>query len=156
MSRSHVSKWEACTWSPVAPVHQLVLPLYDGAELSGPVAVLLLVHKEVDALPHQVLLHPAQHVLVAQQHLQHRREAMGRSCQQGRSGGQAGGCGRRGSQTCTSRIRHAGKQHARQGGEPREHTDRHEHSQSRSLTSGLPNCSPFWNLKKFWIFIFCN
>lgn len=60
------------TWSAVAPVHQLVLPLNDGSQLRRPVAVLLLVHEEIHALPHQVLLGAAEHVLVAQQHLQHR------------------------------------------------------------------------------------
>lgn len=63
----------------MAPVHQLVLPLDDGSQLCGPVAVLLLVHEQIDALPHQVLRRPAEHVLVAQQHLQHRREAVGRT-----------------------------------------------------------------------------
>ena len=61
-----------CTRGTVAPVHQLVLSLDDGAQLCRPVTVLLLVHEEVDALPHQVLLRAAEHVLVAQQHLQHR------------------------------------------------------------------------------------
>lgn len=55
----------------VTPVHQFVLSLDDGAQLCGPVAVLLLIHEEVDALPHQILLHPTEHILVAQQHLQH-------------------------------------------------------------------------------------
>ena len=79
-----------CTWGSVAPVHQFVLSLYHGAQLCGPVAVLLLVHEEVDALPHQILLYPAEHVLVAQQHLQHWREAVGCTWQGGGRGSARG------------------------------------------------------------------
>lgn len=66
-----------CTRGSVAPVHQLVLSFDDGSQLCRPVTVLLLVHEEIDALPHQIFLCPAEHVLVAQQHLQDRREAVG-------------------------------------------------------------------------------
>lgn len=71
MMYKHLHGDTECTWGSVAPVHQFVLSLYHGAQLCRPVAVLLLVHEEVNALPHQVLLYPAEHVLVAQQHLQH-------------------------------------------------------------------------------------
>lgn len=77
---------DVCTRGPVAPVHQFVLSLNDGAQFCRPVAVLLLVHEEVDALPHQVLLCATEHVLVAQQHLQHRGEAVSRTCQEKRTG----------------------------------------------------------------------
>lgn len=61
----------AGTRGSVAPVHQLVLPLDHGPQLGGPVAVLLLIHEEVHALPHQVPVRTAEHVPVTQQHLQH-------------------------------------------------------------------------------------
>lgn len=83
LTRKHGIKWHlglniamcinntACTRGSMAPVHEFVLSLDDGTQLCGPVTVLLLVHEEINALPHQVLLCPAEHVLVAQQHLQH-------------------------------------------------------------------------------------
>lgn len=120
----------ACTWGPMAPVHQFVLSLNDGAQLCGPVAVLLLVHEEVDALPHQVLLCPTEHVLVAQQHLQHRGEAVGCACQEE-------GC--EGIKHAPHQTRHAGRQHAR-------HTDTTRSTQTftkdyrRTFASFLLTC----------------
>lgn len=49
----------------VAPVHQLVLPFDDGSQLCRPVTVLLLVHEEINTLPHQILFSFTEHVLVS-------------------------------------------------------------------------------------------
>lgn len=140
---------EACTWGAVAPVHQFVLPLYDGAELCRPVAVLLLVHEEVDALPHQVLLRPAQHVLVAQQHLQHRRESVGRSCvEEGRREG------------CEA-VKHAPQQvmacreaTCQAHGHNPEHTGTNIHKAGLRLLH-FPNYSPLYILDSF-VLTYCG
>ena len=64
------------TWGAVAPVHQLILPLDGLAELRGPVAVLFLLHKEVHALPHQLLVRGLEVLMVRKKHLEDGRQAM--------------------------------------------------------------------------------
>lgn len=58
------------TWSSMAPVHQLVLPLDGLPQLRGPIAVLLLVHQEIHTLPHQLLICWLQVLVIGEQHLQ--------------------------------------------------------------------------------------
>ena len=58
------------TWGAVAPVHQLILPLNGLAEFRGPVAVLFLLHKEVHALPHQLLVRGLEVLMVRKKHLE--------------------------------------------------------------------------------------
>lgn len=44
------------TWSSMTPVDKLILPLDRLPQLRRPVAVLLLVHEEIDTLPHKLLI----------------------------------------------------------------------------------------------------
>lgn len=53
----------------MAPVHKLVLPLDGLSQLRRPVAVLFLVHKKINALPHKLLICWLQILIIRKQHL---------------------------------------------------------------------------------------
>lgn len=57
------------TWSSMTPVHKLVLPLNGLSQLRRPVAVLFLVHKKINALPHKLLICRLQVLIIGKQHL---------------------------------------------------------------------------------------
>lgn len=57
------------TWSSMTPVYKLILPLDCLSQLRRPVAVLLLVHKKINALPHKLLICWLQVLIIGKQHL---------------------------------------------------------------------------------------
>lgn len=73
------------TWSAMTPVYKLILPLNCLSQLRRPVAVLFLVHKEINTLPHKLLICWLQVLIVRKQHLKDWWKSMCCTCKEQQS-----------------------------------------------------------------------